>query len=101
MGLHKFQSNNLKGRPKGRTNKVTAELRERIKNFLDGNFETVQDDFHKLDPVQKLSFYEKLIKYIIPVQNSNELKFNFEKMSDSELDQIINRLIKTPDEKIN
>lgn len=94
MGLHKNQSNNLKGRPKGRPNKATAELRERIKNFLDGNFETVQNDFQSLDPVQKLSFYEKLIKYVIPVQNSNELKIDFEKMSDSELNELINRLIK-------
>ncbi|HEY5591827.1 MAG TPA: DUF5681 domain-containing protein [Paludibacter sp.] len=93
MGQHKGQTGNPNGRPKGQPNKATAELRERIKNFLDGNFESVQSDFQNLEPVQKLAFYEKLIKYVIPVQNSNELKLDFEKMSDSELDQIINRLI--------
>lgn len=85
--------NNPLGRKKGTPNKVTGELRDRIKVFLDSNFETMQEDFETLDPVQRIAAWEKLLKYILPVQNSNELKLDFEKMSDSELDKLINRLI--------
>ena len=93
MGLHKNNTNNPNGRPKGTPNKVTAELRQRIKTFLEGNFSNIEKDFKALEPVQKCAFYEKLIKYILPVQNNNNLKLDFEKMSDQELDQVINRLI--------
>lgn len=85
--------NNPKGRGKGIQNKVTAGLKERIKIFLDGNFDDLQVDFQKLEPVQKLNFYERMIKYILPVQNSNDLKLDFEKLSDEQLNQIISKLL--------
>ena len=42
MGLPKKRTNNPKGRPAGSENKITGELRERIKNFLEGNFEILE-----------------------------------------------------------
>lgn len=85
--------NNPKGRGKGTQNKVTAELRERIKTFLDGSFDSVQEDFKLLDPVQRLNFYEKMIRYVVPQMTANDLKIDFDQMSDSQLDEIVNRLI--------
>lgn len=101
MKFKKGISGNSAGRPKGQPNILTTELRERINDFLQSNWEEIEKEFKKLEPEKKLFFFEKLLKYIIPVKNSNELKFDFEKMTDSELDQIINRLIKKPDEKVN
>ncbi len=73
MGLHKNQTNNRSGRPKGRPNKKTAELRDKLKLFLESTFDEIQEEFKKLDPVQKLTFYEKLIKFIVPVMKSAEI----------------------------
>ena len=86
-------SGNAKGRPQGAKGKASTELRERIKTFLDGSFDDMQEDFKKLDPVQKLNFYERLLKFAVPVMSSQDLKMNFEDLSESQLDEIINRLI--------
>lgn len=86
-------SGNAKGRPQGAKGKTSTELRERIKTFLDGNFDDLQESYSKLDPVQKLNFYERLLKFAVPVMSSQDLKMNFEDLSESQLDEIINRLI--------
>jgi hypothetical protein len=59
-------TNNPNGRPKGTPNKITGELRTRIADFLDENFETVKDEFKKLDGEKKMQFYIKLIEYVLP-----------------------------------
>ena len=91
--------NNPKGRPKGKPNKITADLRQRIKNFLDNNFNEVQADFKKLDPVQKLAFYEKLLKFAVPVLNSNDVKIDIENLNEKDLDTLIERLINKPNKQ--
>jgi len=94
MGLPKKRTNNPKGRPPG-PNKITTELRERIKSFLDGNFSTIEKDFKQLDPEKRVALFERYLKFVLPQLSNTDLNLNIEKMSDSELDQIINRLIKT------
>jgi len=86
-------SGNAKGRPQGAKGKTSTELRERIKTFLDGSFDEMQEDFKKLDPVQKLAFYERLLKFAVPVMSTQDMQINFEDLSESQLDEIINRLI--------
>lgn len=93
MGLRKGQTNNPKGRPKGTKSKATAELKERISSFLDGNFETLIRDFKKLEPKDRLMFYEKLLKYALPTMQSTKADIQLEKLSDEQLDIIINKLI--------
>jgi hypothetical protein len=85
--------NNPNGRPKGSPNKSSFELREKIKIFLSSNFDNMQAEYKKLDGLQKLTFYERLIKYVVPIMNNNEVAINFEQLTESELDEIINRLL--------
>ncbi|GAB6395239.1 MAG: hypothetical protein MdMp024_1551 [Bacteroidales bacterium] len=66
MGLHKGQTGNPNGRPKGSPNKVTADLREWIKDLLEGNREQFTRDFEALEPYQRLIFWEKLLAYVLP-----------------------------------
>lgn len=70
----KKNTNNPNGRPKGTPNKITGELRTRIKDFLDDNFETVTDEFKKLDGEKKIQFYLKLIEYVLPKNRAIEEK---------------------------
>lgn len=86
-------SGNAKGRPQGAKGKTSTELRERIKIFLDGSFDDMQEDFKKLDPVQKLAFYERLLKFAIPVMSTQDMQINFEDLTEAQLDSIITRLI--------
>jgi len=94
MGLPKKRTNNPKGRPPG-PNKITAELRERIKTFLDGNFETIEKDFKGLDPEKRVALFERYLKFCLPQLQTTEIDLNIESMSDAELDLIISRILKT------
>ncbi len=66
MGLRKGQCNNRKGRPVGCKNKTTAEIRELIVNFVSMNIDNLQNDYNSLDVKDKLIFFEKLLKMIMP-----------------------------------
>ena len=73
MGLKKGQTNNRNGRPTGSQNKITKELRELIKEFLDRNFKGVQKEYDKLDSKEKLYFYKDLLKYAIPTISTTQM----------------------------
>ncbi len=92
MGLHKGNTNNLGGRPKGIPNKVTASLRNRINDFLADNWENLQKDFDKIDPKDRLQFYEKLLQYGLPRLQNTTLSTDLERLSDDQLDYIIQNL---------
>ena len=93
MPFKKGESGNSKGRPSGSENKVTVELRDRIKLFLESNFKTVQKDFKKLDSAQRVALYEKYLKFVLPQLQNSDLTVNLEKMSETQLDMIIDRLM--------
>lgn len=82
------------GREAGTPNRTTSELRDRIKLFLTDNFDLIQSEFIKLDPAQKMNAYERLLKYTIPVMGANDLKIDFENMTDGQLDMIIAKILK-------
>ena len=95
MGLKKGQVNNPTGRPKGSPNKVTEAMRENINVFLNANWQTIQNDFKALEPKDRLTFYEKLLKYTLPTLQAQSITTDFEKMTDEQLDQIIERLTRS------
>ena len=80
------------GRQQGTPNKITKDLRERINGFLNDNWNSLQSDFKKLEPKDKLLFYEKLLQYGLPKLQSTELTGNLDRLSDEQLDIIINEL---------
>ena len=94
MGLHKGMTNNPAGKPPGAKNKINAELRVMINNFLNDEFETIKEDFKKLDAKDKLKFYTDLLNYGLPKLQATSLEIDFEKMTESDLDLIIEGLIK-------
>ena len=80
------------GRPKGKPNKVTGNLREWINDFINNNREQVESDFKALEPKDRIVMFEKLLKYTLPTLQATNLTGDFEKMTDEQLDEIINRL---------
>lgn len=80
------------GRPKGSPNRITAELREWISLFITDNKEKIQEDFNSLSPRDRVLLFEKLLKYALPVLQTATLSTDFERMTDSELDKVINEL---------
>lgn len=89
-------TNNPNGRPKGASNKVTTGIRERVKAFLDDNFDLVEEDFKKLDPKDKLLFYTKLLAFGLPtlkaVDYTGTTQNNLDELTDNQLNEVINEI---------
>lgn len=59
-------NNYSKGRTKGSTNKVTKEVREAYKDFVEGNLGKLQLWLEECDPKDRLEFMIKFSEYFIP-----------------------------------
>jgi hypothetical protein len=66
MGLHKGQTNNKDGRPKGTPNKMTKELRIVLKNVIAKELENIPENLDKLEPKERMEMIVKLIPYVLP-----------------------------------
>lgn len=94
----KGTSGNPAGRPPGAANKATADLRQRISDFLISNWPKVEKDFKDLEPEKRIVLFEKLLTYILPKMSNVSLETDFDKLSDEQLDYIIENLKKSADE---
>jgi hypothetical protein len=81
------------GRPKGTPNRITAELREWISQFIDQNKEQIQADWITLEPKDRIVLFEKLLKYALPTLQASSIDLGFEKLPDDQLDAIVQRLL--------
>ena len=95
MAFNKGNSGNPAGKPKGAKNKVTLQLRELITQFLEERFETIVIDFKKLEPKERVKFYCDLLQFGLPKLQSVSTEIDFEKLTDEQLDEIIERLKKS------
>lgn len=68
--MKKGKTNNPNGRPKGKPNKVTAELKDWINQIISDNKNQVVDDLKKLEPKDRLQILERLMQYVVPKQQS-------------------------------
>lgn len=62
------------GRKAGTPNKDTKELRERITELIDNNFDSIQADLEALPPEKRLDFLVKLFEYALPKLNRTEFE---------------------------
>jgi hypothetical protein len=86
------------GRSIGVKNKITVSLKETIEKIVKDNLLTIQSDLDSLEPKDRLIMIEKLFKYTIPTLQATTLKTDFEKLTDSQIDNIINELKETANE---
>jgi len=86
-------TNNPNGRPKGVPNRTTAEMKGLINQFLSDNLENIQSEFDQLEPKDKLTFMEKLIKYVLPTQQSYTENVDVSKLSEAEVDRLLDKIM--------
>jgi hypothetical protein len=92
MGLKKGQTNNLKGRPKGATGKLSGDLRTKINDIIDNQVVNIENDLNSLEPKDRLLILEKLLKYALPTLQAQSLDVDFSTLSENQIDQIINNI---------
>ena len=102
----KGESGNLRGRPKGSVNKTTLELRDKLNNLHQKNYEYILKEIDNLTMRQRLQLNKDLLPYISPklsaieVTDNNmtydelaqyyQLKESVKLLSSSELIEILN-----------
>jgi hypothetical protein len=76
MPFKKGQSGNTNGRPKGKSNKVTAKVRDSFSDLLDDNLLQLREDIAELEPKDRVKLLLDLAKYVIPQLKSTEHKLD-------------------------
>lgn len=71
-------SGNPRGRPKGAGNKEAQFLRDKVRDLLDDNFDTIVDDLKALEPKDRVSAYIKMMDFALPKLKSIEAKASHE-----------------------
>jgi len=94
MGLKKGQTGNPNGRPPGSPNKVTSEMKTWIAGLLNKNRRQMEHDLKNLEPKDRLVILERLMQYTVPKMQAVTAQIDFSRLSDEQLDSIVNELTK-------
>ena len=71
------KNRNTGGRPKGKPNKTTAEIKEIITRIVGNQLEHIEKDLEKIrkdDPAEAMRLSSKFIDYVIPKQTKIDLE---------------------------
>ncbi len=97
MGLHKGHTNNTKGRPKGKPNKITKDIREFYRMLLEKN-QTAMISWitrtARKNPAEAAKLFLSMSEFIIPKQQRTEIASDFDKMTDEQVEHVIEELKK-------
>jgi hypothetical protein len=92
MGLPKGRTNNPAGKPIGSNSKPVGDLRRWVGEFIEGEREQIVSDWKALEPKDRIVMFEKLMRFVLPTLQATTLQTDFERMTDAELDYIIEGL---------
>ncbi|TXE10503.1 hypothetical protein ES711_00925 [Gelidibacter salicanalis] len=93
----KGQSGNPKGRPKGKSNKTTQEIKDLMQSFLESKIDELDEVYDQLEPKDKINAMIKMLPYLVPKQlqmdlnatHTQNVKYDFSQLSDDELHKFL------------
>ena len=84
----------LGGRAAGTPNKVSGTLKEWLTSLIDKNRKQIEKDLKGLSPKDRLQVIEKLMQYVIPKQAAQQVKLDFDNMTDEQLQRLVEEMTK-------
>lgn len=89
-----FQQGHKKvgGRRAGTPNKATSSLRNWVRLFVTRNAKQAQRDLDALDPKDRLILLEKFMQYTLPKQQAVAAAVDLKRLSDDQLNQVIEQI---------
>lgn len=85
------------GRQKGTPNRVTASVKDWVAQVIDKNRRQMERAIKALEPKDRLQMLEKLMQYVVPKQQAVSANVDFNKLSDEQLNALVNELTKGVD----
>ena len=82
------------GRAKGTPNKVTSSLREWLTQLINQQRKQIVSDLEALEPKERLQMLERLMQYVVPKQQAMRTDFDFESLTDEQLNVFVEHLTK-------
>lgn len=65
------------GRVKGMPNVVTRDLRETVRELVEGNAERIRQDIEQLTPLERVNAWIKLSEFVLPKLQRSEMNATF------------------------
>jgi hypothetical protein len=87
MRYKKGESGNPSGRPRGKGNRTTEEIRKLLQTFIEGKIPELEKIWKQLEPKDKISFIDRLLRHTIPAP-----LHSIEQFSEEDLDLLIEKL---------
>ena len=84
----------LGGRVAGTPNKVSGTLKEWLTLLIEKNRKQIEKDLKSLSPKDRLQVIEKLMQYVIPKQAAQQVKLDFDSMTDEQLQRLVEEMTK-------
>ncbi|HJB84741.1 MAG TPA: hypothetical protein IAA13_04455 [Candidatus Alistipes merdigallinarum] len=91
----------LGGRAKGTPNRITASVKAWIFQVIDKNRLQMEKDIEALEPKERLQVLEKLMQYVIPKQQAVSANLDISRLSDEQLNTLVEELTKDIDDGNN
>ena len=91
--MEKGKTNNPGGRPRGVPNKSTAVMRTWLERLINKNKKTLEADLMKLKPFERWKVVEGLMQYTLPKMSNVDAKIDLGRLSDFDLDNVVNELL--------
>ena len=84
------ESGNPSGRPKGSRNKNS--LRDKVFQLIDENFERIQADLDSLEPKDRIQTLLRILEFSLPKMRAVEFYDDIDRLSDDQLDEILEQI---------